>query len=381
LIRLLSISHSYVVANNRRLAHEMAQQGRGRWEVTAIAPLRLAADLRDVSLEPIAGEACTTRGFKMRLGRSPHLRHYERRLHALLDDSWDAIHVWEEPYVAACAQIARAARSRAVVVPATFQNIAKAYPPPLAQFERSVMRRANGWIAFGDTIHDVLCARDGYAARPSRVIPPGVDVDRFRPDVQARLAVRDSLGWNDETPVVGFLGRFVQSKGLTVLMNALSNVRQPWRALFVGGGPMERDLSAFAAANAGRVRVLTDVAHDDVPRHVNAMDVLCAPSQTTRAWREQFGRMLIEAMACGVPVIASRSGEIPHVIGDAGVLVDESDAAGWTAAIDRLLAEPNARADLSARGVGRVHERYAWPVVARAHLAFFEDLLSTSSSR
>ena len=106
---------------------------------------------------------------------------------------------------------------------------------------------------------------------------------------------------------------------------------------------------------------------------------MCAPSQTTRAWREQFGRMLIEAMACGIPVVASRSGEIPHVMGDAGVLVDESDAAHWTAAIDRLLTEPKSRADLSARGLGRVHEKFAWPIVARAHLTFFEELLSSSS--
>ena len=73
--------------------------------------------------------------------------------------------------------------------------------------------------------------------------------------------------------------------------------------------------------------MLTDVGHDDVPEHLNAMDVMCAPSQTTARWREQFGRMLIEAMACGVPVLASRSGEIPHVVGDAGLLVDERDVA------------------------------------------------------
>ena len=63
---------------------------------------------------------------------------------------------------------------------------------------------------------------------------------------------------------------------------------------------------------------MTGVAHDDVPEYLNAMDLLCAPSQTTARWREQFGRMLIEAMACGVPVVASRSGEIPYVVGDAG---------------------------------------------------------------
>ena len=373
--RVVTISHSYVIAGNRRLAHEMAVQGRGRWEVTALAPARLAGDLRAVALEPIAGEACTTYGLQVRLGRIPHLRYYEQRLRTLLAAAWDVVHVWEEPYVVACAQVASAAPTGALVVPATFQNIVKPYPPPLGYFERSVMRRAGGWIAFGETVHEAQASKPSYAARPSRVIPPGVDVSRFRPDGAARAGVRARLGWNDDTPVVGFLGRFVPAKGLDVLMRALEGVRQPWRALFVGGGPMAAELSAFGAAHPGRVRVLTDVVHDDVPEHLNAMDLMCAPSQTTRRWREQFGRMLIEAMACGVPVVASRSGEIPHVVGDAGLLVAEADVAQWTEAIDRLLGDPELRHDLAARGITRAHEKYAWPVVARAHLEFFEELL------
>jgi glycosyltransferase involved in cell wall biosynthesis len=373
--RLVTISHSYVVANNRRLAHEMAVQGRGRWEVTAIAPARLAGDLRTVALEPIDGEACTTHGLRVRLGRIPHLRRYERQLRMLLAAPWDVVHIWEEPYVAACAQAASAAPKDARVVPATFQNIVKTYPPPLGFYERSVMRRASGWIAFGETVHEAQASKSQYAARPSRVIPPGVDVVRFHPDAAARTAVRARLGWDDGTPIVGFLGRFVPAKGLRVLISALAGIRQPWRALFVGGGPMADELSAFSAAHSGRVQVLTDVSHGDVPDHLNAMDLMCAPSQTTARWREQFGRMLIEAMACGVPVVASRSGEIPHVVGDAGLVVDEADVASWTSAIDRLLGDPAARRDLSARGMARAHDKYAWPVVARAHLTFFEELL------
>ena len=107
---------------------------------------------------------------------------------------------------------------------------------------------------------------------------------------------------------------------------------------------------------------------------LNAMTVLCAPSQTTPAWREQFGRMLIEAMACGVPVIASDSGEMPSVVGDAGVIAGERDVTGWTAAIDRLLGDAARRREQAARGIDRAHSRFAWPVVARAHLSLFEAL-------
>ncbi|HEY7498518.1 MAG TPA: glycosyltransferase family 4 protein [Vicinamibacterales bacterium] len=373
--RLLTIGHSYVIAANRRLAHEMAIQGRGRWEVTAVAPERLAADLRETMLERIDDEACDVRSVGMRFGFEPHLRFYDRRLRSILSESWDVVHVWEEPYVAACAQIASAAPAGARIVPATFQNIAKRYPFPFGAFERRVMRKAAGWIAFGETIHETQRSKPAYAARASRIISPGVDLCRFKADRGARRSVRARLGWDDNVPVVGYLGRFVPEKGLSTLMRALEGTASPWRALFIGGGPMMAELSTFRLAHPNRVRILTDVRHDDVPTHLNAMDVLCAPSETTSRWREQFGRMLIESMAAGVPVIATRSGEIPHVVGDAGVLVDERDDAALSDAIGRLLRNPAARAELAARGRARAEERFAWPVVARAHLAFFEALL------
>jgi glycosyltransferase involved in cell wall biosynthesis len=207
------------------------------------------------------------------------------------------------------------------------------------------------------------------------VIPPGVDVVRFRPDDAARRRLLDRLGWADGDRVVGFLGRFVPEKGIATLLEALRTVRPPWRALFVGGGPMEDSLRRFAAEHPGRVHVQTGVGHDEVPIWLNAMTILCAPSRTTPGWREQFGRMLIEAMACGVPVVASDSGEMPSVVGDAGAIVAEQDVPAWTAAIDRLLGDDVMRRGYAARGIERAHCRFAWPVVAGAHLAFFESLL------
>ena len=372
--RLLTIGHSYVIANNRRLAHEMALQGRGRWEVTAIAPERLRADLRDARLEPIAGEACAVRALPIAIGSIPHCRFY-RGLKRVLDAGWDVVHVREEPYVASGAQIAALAPARARLVPATFQNIVKRYPPPFNVFEGSVVRRAAAWIAFGETVHEAQRGKPMYAAKPSRVIPPGVDVDRFTPDERSRTAIRDKFGWRRDTPVVGYLGRFVPEKGLGTLMRALEHAAQPWKALVVGGGPMLSELTDFSQSHPDRVKVLTGVTHDEVPAYLNAMDVLCAPSETTSQWREQFGRMLIEAMACGVPVIASRSGEIPHVLSDAGVLIEERDIAGLTQAIDSLLGDPGTRRELASKGLTRARERFAWPIVARAHLAFFEELL------
>ncbi|HEX8694946.1 MAG TPA: glycosyltransferase family 4 protein [Longimicrobium sp.] len=375
-LRLLTVGHSYVVGANRRLAHEMAAAGAGEWEVTAVAPQRFPGDLRKVALEPVEGERCRVEAVPVHLARRVHVMRYGRRLREIVREGWDVVHCWEEPYVLAASQVAALAPESAALVFATFQNLPKRYPWPFSRLERRAMRRADGWIAFGKTVEETLRDRPGYRDLPHRVIPPGVDAERFRPDPEARRRVREALKWTEDgPPVVGFLGRFVPEKGLATLMDALEECRRPWRALLVGGGPLEKDAATFRAARMDRVRIVTGVPHDQVPAYLGAMDVLCAPSETTPRWREQFGRMLTEAMACGVPVIGSDSGEIPHVIGDAGVVVPERDPEALSRAIDALAADPERRAELSRRGLERARAGFALPAVARRHLDFFAEVL------
>jgi glycosyltransferase involved in cell wall biosynthesis len=373
---LLTIGHSYAVGHNRVLAHEIARQGADRWKVTIAAPERIDGEMHPVALAVLPDEPCEVVPLTMRINWQPHLRFFSG-LRGLLRRDWDLIHIWQEPYVVAAAQIALVAPKAARVVPATFQNISKRYPAPVRYVERQVMCRADGWIAFGRTARDAQMSKAIYDARPVRVIPPGVDVGRFRPDADSRAEVRRQLGWSSSERVIGFLGRFVPEKGLDILTRALSIQPGRWCALFVGAGPMEGALRRFERRFPNRVRILTKVQHSAVPAHLNAMDMLCAPSLTTSAWREQFGRMLIEAMACGVPIVASRSGEIPHVVEDAGLLVDEDDEAGLAAAIAALLRDDDLRHRLARRALARVRERFSWPVVARAHLAFFDELLGS----
>jgi glycosyltransferase involved in cell wall biosynthesis len=188
--------------------------------------------------------------------------------------------------------------------------------------------------------------------------------------------VRAALQWTDDAPVIGFVGRFLPEKGLAVLMAALDQLAQPWRALIVGSGPLEPQVRAWAAKHATRVAIHTGVAHHDVPRWLNAMDLLCAPSLTQAGWREQFGRMLIEAFACGVPVVASDSGEIPYVVGSAGVIVPEGDVARWREAIRTLIDGADLRTAFARRGRERALAVFDWGVIARQHSSFFDEVIA-----
>src|SRR5262249_40118575 len=159
------------------------------------------------------------------------------------------------------------------------------YPPPFNLVERTCVRRSAGWIAAGETVAETLLTRPHYATRPHATIPLGVDRNVFRPNRAAGESVCKRLGWEPGgPPVVGFLALSIPAKGLDLLAAARERLTTPWRALFVGGGPMEEWLRRWAACHAERVRIVTGVSHDDVPPYLNAMDLLAAPSQTTPKW-------------------------------------------------------------------------------------------------
>ena len=122
-------------------------------------------------------------------------------------------------------------------------------------------------------------------------------------------------------------------------------------------------------------RVLTGVPHARVPAILNGIDVGVVPSRTTPKWKEQLGRILIEFMATGVPVVASDSGEIPHVVETAGLIRGESDVAAWAEALNRLIDDPGLRASYSEAGLAHVRKRFDWRHVAERFARFFENVI------
>ena len=342
--------------------------------MTCVGPRRYRGDLEPLSFGPRPDEPCGLATVSAWATSRVHTFFYGPEIRAVLRCDWDVIHAWEEPYIMAGFQLAKWANPDAAFVTWSAQNIKKRYPPPFSLFERRVLDRADGWLYCGHSVRDALIEKAGYRSTPSALGPLGVDTASFAPDAELRRRARHDLGWDDAgPPVVGYSGRFVAEKGVRLLIDALTGTSMPWRALFLGAGPLEAEIAAFASRFPGRVRTVR-ASHDEVPRYLNAMDVLCGPSQSTPAWNEQFGRMVVEAFACGVPVLSSDNGELPYVVADAGVILPQRDTEAWRRALEDLLASPARRAELSAAGLERARSEYAWSVVAARYLAFFEQV-------
>jgi phosphatidyl-myo-inositol dimannoside synthase len=365
---------------NRALVRTVAQDP--DFEITVAAPSYFRGDLRPIELEPEPpGSPLRLVPLDTRLSSRIHVFSYDHRaLNALIRDGrFDVVHAWEEPYVYAGYQIARALKnSSARFCFRTAQSYVKHYPPPFGYFERVVLRRAQGWIAGASLVHEAMLKR-GFPQSKGRILNLAVDLAEFQPvSPAARAQVLQELGL--EPPVVGFVGRLTQAKGLDVLMQAMDQVggAKPWSLLLLGSGEYQQKISAWAARNgwSGRVKTVL-VKHGDMPRYVGCMDLMAAPSQTMKNWREQFGRMIIEAFASGVPVIGSDSGEIPSVIGDAGQVVAEADVAGWSRAIQELLDDPQKRETLKAAGLARA-PRYSTETIARQYGEYYRWLAEQS---
>lgn len=190
----------------------------------------------------------------------------------------------------------------------------------------------------------------------------GVDARYIAP--RPAEAQRASLGLGG--CVVGYLGRLVPEKGVDVLLRAVQACPAPVSVLIVGDGPEKARLQALAAqlALGDRCRFLPAVPYDEVPNYLSALDMLVLPSRTTPRWKEQFGRVLAEAMACRVAVIGAESGAIPEVIHDAGRTFPEGDVAALAGVLAELAGDDAQRRALAERGYQRARALYSVETLA-----------------
>jgi L-malate glycosyltransferase len=254
---------------------------------------------------------------------------------------------------------------------------------PINLLEKYNVRHTDGLIAGNQDGAEVLKAH-GYRGKIKIMPQLGVDEKLFLPRSQPEL--KSQLGIQDEF-VIGFVGRFVEEKGILTLIEAIASLNEfSWKLLLLGRGILKETIleKSTAAGISDRLIIVESVPHDEVSRYINLMNVLVLPSETTYkfktlsavGWKEQFGHVLIEAMACRVPVIGSNSGEIPNVVDDAGLIFPEGDAIALKECLQKLITNPDLAQNIAQKGFDRTMAKYTNHALAKEQLDFYYDLYS-----
>ncbi len=366
-LRVLIISHAYVTPFNRAKVEAISATGEvdlillvpGRWEGSQPwegpvpdswpgAPYRL---VRGSIAFPGHGG-----GYWFLRGLGTILREFRPEI----------VHVEEEPWSVVAYQVAFwKKRFPFHYLLFSWENLPKNFGGPRGWMER----RSLGALDFALAGNEGAAAelqRKGFSPERVAILPQlGVDPEQFKPREGS------SSPWT-----IGYVGRLVPEKGIDVLLGAASKLEGEFRLKLLGAGPLADDLKALARRLGveGRTEFLGAVPHGEVAGFLQTLDVLVLPSVTTRQWAEQFGHVLIEAMACALPVVGSRSGAIPEVVGETGLLFPEGDVAALRDCLRRLRDDPGLSRDLGERGRQRVLERYTWDQIARSTLDVYRRL-------
>jgi glycosyltransferase involved in cell wall biosynthesis len=243
---------------------------------------------------------------------------------------------------------------------------------------RAVMPRLSGLATWSREVIE-LAHSEGLAGVPTTVVPAIVpDPVLFQPvEPECREALRRKFDLPLDEPVVGYVGRFHEQKGIRDLFTAfhLLGEAAPFLAMW-GAGPLQGMVERTLGGVALRGRFGGALELHEVAEALRACDLLVVPSRTTPEIKEQFGRVILEAMLAGCAVVAFRSGAIPEVVGDSGALVEEGDVAGLAAAIRHLAEDPLARRELAVKGRQDALRRFHPKVLARQMIGFWSEVIA-----
>ena len=363
-MRLLVISHPAVLPVNQEVYRELARRGT---HVTIIVPARWHHEYALGSFAPTAlpGLEGQLVRVPVALSGSPQ-RHFHlmRAGRAVARLAPDIGFVEAEPYSIVAAQWALAfSMNRLPFGVQCYENIDRWLPSPVRALRRGVLRGAAFTAARSDTAADLV--RSWGARGHVALVPPPV------PGWQVSPAADRPRPFT-----VGYAGRLAPEKGIDDLLAAVRRLDPPIELVLAGTGELRSTLEGQAIPGSS-VRVLAGLKHERMATAYSLMDVLVLPSRTTPRWKEQFGRVLIEALWCGVPVVGSDSGEIPWLIRrtGGGMIFPEGNVEALSDRLAELRTDAALRAKYAADGRAAVERLYT---VAAATDAM-QDLLQRSS--
>jgi glycosyltransferase involved in cell wall biosynthesis len=362
-IRVLMISKACIVGIYQRKLEYIAQQG---IELLVIVPPSWHDERGNMLLERVYTDGYQLETLPIRFNGKFHLHSYSGLGKRIKQSQPDIVHIDEEPYNLATWQaLFYARKNNAKSLFFTWQNINRRYPPPFRWAENWVMNNVDYALTGTQSATDVL-RQKGYAGQATVIPQFGTDAELFMPANRPQRPF-----------TIGFAARLVEEKGIYVLLDAVAALSGHWQLRILGGGPLLDDLQAKVQNLNLSERVLFDgqIASTEMPDYYHNLDVLVLPSLTRPNWKEQFGRVLVEAMASGIPIIGSDSGAIPGVIGDGGLIVPEGDSVALTNALERMMNDPVLYDQLLQNGRKRFLEHFTHEQIALDTVRVYREMM------
>jgi glycosyltransferase involved in cell wall biosynthesis len=366
-LRVLFVSHTYVVGVNQGKLRAIAQSATvglltpSNWKSLEwnrhLPPERPHPDIQMYDF-PVA---LSGRG-------GAHFYAPWQVWQVLCDFQPDVVQVEEEVFSLCALEFAFWARlTGKPLVVFGWENQARSLPRPRRWIRRFVLDTASLILA-GNHDGAKLLHQWNYKGLVEVMPQMGVDPDFFKP-----IAKPDS-----PECCIGFLGRLVPEKGIDTLLTAVRHLRSRHfniRLVLCGSGSYEAQLKQSAHAQQIAVTWQGAVPHDQAPSIMGQFDALVLPSRTMPTWKEQFGHVLIEAMAMGIPVVGSSSGEIPNVIGRSDLVFVEDDALALAQILQRLIEEDNWRDEVRHYCLNRVRQHYTHDRIAERLMMLWKKIL------
>jgi glycosyltransferase involved in cell wall biosynthesis len=269
----------------------------------------------------------------------------------------DIVHVEEEPFTFAGWQFIRAAKKlgkKSIFF--TWENIDRTYNPLYSYFNDYCIKNSDAIIAGNEEAKAIFKSRDFKG--PIEVIPQyGLNMEDFI----VRKSRKDKKYFT-----IGYIGRITPEKGIDTVVEALKGLKNV-KFVLAGTGPMdyiEMIKDKVCGLKEGTVEFAGFMGRDKIAAFLSSIDALVLPSLTTPQWKEQFGRVIIEAFASKTAVIGSSSGEIPNVIGGAGLVFKEGDAFNLIKTVNKLSKNPALYKKLVEKGFKRAKNNYTNDIIA-----------------
>lgn len=213
---------------------------------------------------------------------------------------------------------------------------------------------------------------EGYPEEKITVVPHGLDLKKFKVQSE-KLKVKNKF-------TILFVGRLEEEKGVWELLRAFKGLKKRHKDLqlvMIGQGSQEKKIKDWLGNNKLKESVWLKgrVKYRNIEREYHQADIFVLPSKPTLTWQEQFGMVLIEAMACGVPVVSTKSGAIPEIVGEEGILVSPNNWFELAGALKKLIFDQKLRESLAKKGRERVKKRFDRMIVAQKIEEIYQKVL------